>query len=90
MKKHHNVFIEHYLVPAALFLLNICLVHVVYVYSAGSMYSLESKAILTLVLLAMAGSLAFKKKGLLVSSIFFYAIVVIAFLMTGTNIHAPA
>jgi len=76
MKKKHNAFIEHYLIPVALFLLNICLVHVVYVYTAGTM-SMLSKVALTLTLALLAGSLVFKKKVLLASSILLYAIVAI-------------
>lgn len=77
MKKKHNAIIEHYLLPVALFLLNICLVHVVYAYATGSM-SLLSKLALTLTLVLLAGSLLFKKKVLLTSSILLYVIVAIA------------
>jgi hypothetical protein len=76
MKKKHNVFIEHYLVPIALFLLNIGLVHVVYAYAEGTMSGL-SKVALTLTLVLLAGSLVFKKKIFLASSILLYAIVAI-------------
>ena len=77
MKKKHNFFIEKYLVPVALCLLNICLVHVVYVYAAGAMYPALSKITVTLALVLLAGSLVFKKKSFLASSILLYAIVVI-------------
>lgn len=77
MKKKHNFFIEKYLVPVALCLLNICLVHVVYVYAAGPMYPALSKLTVTVTLVLLAGSLAFKKKTFLASSILLYAIVVI-------------
>lgn len=76
MKKKHNAFIEHYLIPIALCLINICLVHVVYVYAAGTM-SMLSKVVLTLTLVLLGGSLVFKKKVLLASSILLYAIVAI-------------
>jgi len=77
MKKKHNSFIEHYLIPLALFLFNICLVHVVYVYAAGPMYSVQSKVTITLAFILLAGALVLKRKSLLATSILLYAIVVI-------------
>ena len=78
MKKKHNAFTEHYLVPVALFLLNICLVHVIYAFVAGSTYSPVNKIALAATFVLMASSLLFKKQVLLASSILFYALVVIA------------
>ena len=77
MKKKHNAFMEHYLVPGALFLFNICLVHIIYIFATGAMYSLVSKVALTLAFALLASSLMFKKQVLLAASILFYALVVV-------------
>jgi hypothetical protein len=77
MKKKHNTFVEHYLVPIALFVLNICLVHVVYLFAAGTVYSVTAKVTMTLTLILMGASLVFKKKSLLAGAVLLYAIVAI-------------
>lgn len=77
MKKKHNTLIEHYLVPIALIVLNICLVHAVYLYAAGPAYSLLSKLVMTFTLALLAAALIFKTRSLLATSILLYAIVVI-------------
>lgn len=76
MKKKHNTLIEHYLIPIALIMLNICLVHVVYLYASGPIYSVPVKFVMTLTLILMAAALIFKTKSLLAGSILVYAIVV--------------
>jgi hypothetical protein len=77
MKKKHNAFMEHYLVPGALFLFNICLVHMIYTFAAGSKYSLVSKVALTLAFALLASSLGFKKQLLLAGSILLYTLIVV-------------
>jgi hypothetical protein len=79
MKKTHNVLTEHYLVPIILFLLNICLAHVIYAFVAASTYSLAERIALTLAFALLVGSLVFKRQVLLVGSILFYALVVLMF-----------
>jgi len=75
-KKKQNTLIEHYLIPTALFVLNTCLVHVIYLYASGPIYSFPTKLIMTLSLILLGASLIFKTKTLLTSSILLYAIVV--------------
>ena len=77
MKKKHHTIIEHYLVPIALIVLNICLVHAVYLYAAGPAYSLSTKLVITFTLALLAAALIFKTRSLLTTSILLYAIVVI-------------
>lgn len=77
MKKKHNTFVEHFLVPITLFVLNVCLVHVVYLYAAGSLYSVTAKVTMTLTLILMGASLIFKQKSLLTVAVLLYAIVAI-------------
>jgi hypothetical protein len=75
MKKKHNGFTEHYLIPAVLFLLNICLVHLIYAFVAGSMYSYISKIALAVAFVLLGSSLLFKRQVLLASSMLFYTLV---------------
>lgn len=77
MKKPHNILTEHYLIPAVLFLLNICLAHVIYAFVAASTYSLSGSIALALAFGLLMGSLFFKRQVLLVGSILFYALVVL-------------
>jgi hypothetical protein len=78
MKKKHNFFIEKYLIPVALCLLNICLVHAVYLYASGPAYSATAKLFMTFTLALLAAALILRTRSLLASSILFYLIVVIA------------
>ena len=75
MKKEHHKFTEHYLVPAVLFLFNICLVHLIYVFVPGSAYSVVGKIALAIALALMGISLFHKKQVLLISAILFYTLV---------------
>jgi uncharacterized membrane protein YoaT (DUF817 family) len=77
MKKKHNAFTEHYLIPAVLFLLNICLVHFIYAFVAGSTYSNVSKMALAVAFVFLGSSLLFKRQVLLASSMLFYSLVVL-------------
>jgi hypothetical protein len=77
MKKPHNILTEHYLIPAILFLLNICLPHVIYAFVAASTYSISERIALALAFALLIGSLFFKRQFLLVGSILFYALVVL-------------
>ncbi|HLT71862.1 MAG TPA: hypothetical protein VKZ75_04395 [Cyclobacteriaceae bacterium] len=79
MKKRRHALTEHYLVPAVLFLLNICLVHLISVLVAGPAYAPATKMALGVTLVLLGSSLLFKKRILLTGSIFFYALVVIWF-----------
>ena len=79
MKKRRHALTEHYLVPAVLFLLNICLVHLIFVWVAGPVYSPANKMALAVTLALLGSSLLFKKRILLTGSILFYALVVIWF-----------
>ena len=78
MKKSHNVLTEHYLVPATLFLMNICIAHVIYAYTAESTYSPVGRLAVTIAFVLMGGSLVSKKQFLLTGSILFYLLVALA------------
>lgn len=73
MKKTHNAFTEHYLIPAVLFLLNICLAHVIHAFVTGS--TSLTRIALTVALVLLGSSLLFKKQFLLTGSILFYSLV---------------
>lgn len=77
MKKRHNALTECYLVPAVLFLLNICLVHLTYALVAGSTYSPISRIALAVAFVLLGSSLLFKRQVLLASSMLFYTFVVL-------------
>lgn len=72
--KHHKLT-EHYLVPAALFALNIGLVHVIYVYAIGAWDSYWHLAVLTCSPLALGFALLFKQRSLLIWSTVAYLVV---------------
>jgi len=72
MKKNHDVITEHYLVPATLFLLNICFAHVLYAFTAGSTYSSSARIAMVAVLALMGISLVLKKNVIMVGSMLFY------------------
>ncbi len=65
--KHHKLT-EHYLVPAALFALNIGLVHVIYAYGNGAWENYWHLAALTAAPLALGLALLRKHRGLLLCS----------------------
>jgi hypothetical protein len=77
MKKRHHTFTEHYLVPAVLFLFNICLAHIIYAFAGGSAYSPVSKVALAAAFALLGCSLLLKKQALLTGSILFYVLIVI-------------
>lgn len=72
MKKHHNALTEHYLIPAVLFLLNICLAHLIHALASGTMYSSSEKLLLALAFVLLGSSLLLKKRFYLVGAILFY------------------
>jgi hypothetical protein len=76
MKKTYSSFAEHYLVPAVLFLLNVCVAHLIYAFAASS-YSPAEKIILTLAFILFGAALLFKGKVLLGGSVVCYTVVVI-------------
>lgn len=76
MKGKHNKLTEHYLVPAVLFLLNICLAHLTCVFVAGSPHSLSSRIALAVAFVLLGSSLLVKKQVHLAGSILFYMLVV--------------
>jgi len=75
MKKTYNARTEHYLVPAVLFLLNICLVHVIYAFTPHSSYTATGKMALTLAFLLFALSLFLKKPIWLRGAIVYYVLI---------------
>lgn len=77
MKKSHHALTEHYLVPAALFLLNICLAHLIYAFTSNSAYLPLGKIALAVAFVLLGSSVVFKKQVHLAGSILFYAIVVL-------------
>jgi len=77
MKKKQHVLIEHYLIPAVLFMLNICLVHFVYLLVAGIGHNIAYAAALAIALLAMGGALLLKRKSYLIFSIAFYLLLLL-------------
>lgn len=76
MKKIYSSFEEHYLVPAVLFLLNVCVAHLVYAFASSS-YSPAEKIVLTLAFVLFGSALLFKGRALLNGSILCYVLVVI-------------
>jgi len=77
MKRRHNAFTEHYLVPLVLFALNICLAHLIYVFTDGSSSPHLNKVAVTLAFVLMGSALSIKKQIPLVFSILFYAFVAV-------------
>jgi hypothetical protein len=77
MKKRRHIYTEHYLVPAVLFVLNICLAHVIYMFVTGAPYPVASKIVLATAFALLGSSLLFKKQILLGGSILFYVLTVI-------------
>jgi hypothetical protein len=73
MKKAHNALTEHYLIPAVLFLLNICLAHVIHAFATGST-PLAGRMVLIVAFVLLGSSLLLKKKFLLTGSILFYSL----------------
>lgn len=65
MKKRHNTLTERYLVPAVLFLLNICLAHVIYAFVSSPSYLLADKVALAGAFALMGVSLVLKRPVLL-------------------------
>lgn len=74
-KKKHHALTEHYLIPAALFVLNICVVHVAYALSTGSWVSLWHLVALTAGLVTLVGALILKNRSFLYCSIACYLMV---------------
>lgn len=74
MKKVYSAFEENYLVPAVLFLLNVCLAHLLYAFARSS-YSATDKILLVLSFVLLGVSLLSKGKMLLSGAIFGYSII---------------
>ncbi len=70
--KQYDAFTEHYLVPAALFLLNVSLVHTIYAYANGSWNRPYHLAAITVSLIAFVSALRLKKRGYLWFAIGYY------------------
>lgn len=77
MKKKYNKFTERYLVPAVLFLLNICLAHVIYAFVSASSYRRIDKIVLAVAFVLMTSSLLLRRQMLLAGSILFYMLAVL-------------
>ncbi|WP_257657424.1 hypothetical protein [Parapedobacter lycopersici] len=75
--KQQHIVIEHYLVPAGLFLLNICLIHLVYVFATDGWQREWYTAALTVSFLMLSTSLLAKRKGYLFLSIAFYLVLLL-------------
>lgn len=73
MKKAHNALAEHYLIPAVLFLLNICLAQFIHAFANDSA-SLTSRMVLVIAFVLLGSSLFLKKQFLLAGSILFYSL----------------
>ncbi|MBK1438810.1 hypothetical protein JHJ32_02320 [Parapedobacter sp. ISTM3] len=71
-KKHYHALIEHYLVPAALFLLNINLIHIIYAYFNGSWDRLWHLVALTIAFAALGSAVLLKNQRLLWCSMGYY------------------
>jgi hypothetical protein len=78
MKKNHNALTEHYLIPATLFVMNICLAHFLYAFTAGSTYSGTGRIAMVIALFLMGVSLVYKKQVLIAGSILFYLLIALA------------
>jgi len=76
MKRKHNKLTEHYLIPAVLFLLNICLAHLACVLVAGEAYSVSTRIVVAIAFVLLGSSLLVKKQIHLAGSILFYTVVV--------------
>lgn len=74
-KKAHQTLLEHYLVPVALFLLNINLVHVIYAYSTGNWNNHWHLIALTTAFVALGSALMLKNANYLILSILYYIVV---------------
>lgn len=66
--KHHHKLTEHYLVPTALFALNICVVHVIHTYATGGWDNYWHLAALTAAPVALGSALLLKHRGFLICS----------------------
>ena len=75
MKAKQHKLTEHYLVPAVLFLLNICLVHVIHALTEGAEHSPTYKIAIVTAFVFLASSLVARKKVYMTGSILFYALV---------------
>ena len=74
--KDHKL-IEHYLVPTALFALNICLVHVIYVYATGTWANYWYFAALIAAPLALGSALLLKNRNFLICSTIGYLVLLL-------------
>lgn len=78
MKKKQHVLIEHYLIPAVLFMLNICLVHLIYILAIDDRHSMVAYVTtLAIALLALGSALLLKRKSYLIFSIAFYLLLLV-------------
>lgn len=64
--------VEHYLVPFGLALLNICVVHLIWIGSARGLSDLKTVSAVSLALLLLSSGIIFKRKFLLLLSCLFY------------------
>lgn len=73
----HHKLTEHYFVPATLFALNVCLVHVIYSYATGSWDNYWHLATLTSTPIALGCALLLKHRGFLVCSTLGYIVLLL-------------
>lgn len=73
----HDKLTEHYLVPATLFALNICIVHVIYVFATGSWQNHGHLAALTGSPVALGAALLLKNRGFLACSTVAYLVLLL-------------
>jgi len=76
-EKKHHAFTEHYLVPLALFALNVCVVHVIHAYSTHSWTSHLQLIALTGSPLALGSALWLKNRNFLICSIVGYLLLLL-------------
>ncbi|GGC24086.1 hypothetical protein GCM10011386_15080 [Parapedobacter defluvii] len=77
--KQFDVTAEHYYVPAALFLLNINVVHLIYAYATFPMENRwEQLTLISFAAIALTGSIVAKNKLCLLGAMAFYLFVLIA------------
>ncbi|SFC82113.1 hypothetical protein SAMN05421747_13112 [Parapedobacter composti] len=79
--KGYDMFTEHYLVPAALSLLNINVVHLIQAYVNGNDNDSAYLAALTIAFIALSSALLFKNQLYLWSAMAYYGLIVFVYLL---------
>ncbi len=73
--RKYDAIAEHYLLPAVLFSLNFCLVHLVYAFTPGSLYPFPARAVLAASFLLLGASLIRRQRLFLALSVLFYCLI---------------